>query len=66
MHVVLLMPLRGRTGHEMHPRGFTALQKVACKSRPGHLVSSARCLWIAHKYDIHLQAKMDFNICAGP
>ena len=26
-HAVLLMPLRGHTGHEMHPYGFTALQK---------------------------------------
>ena len=26
-HAVLLMPLRGHTGHEMYPRGLTALEK---------------------------------------
>ena len=28
-HAVLLMPLRGHTGHEMHPRGFTVSEKAA-------------------------------------
>ena len=63
-HAVLLMPLRGHTGHEMHPRGFTASEKATWKSRPGHLVSSAWCLWIVHECDFRLQAKMDFSICA--
>ena len=27
-HAVLLRPLRDHTGHEMHPRGFTALEKI--------------------------------------
>ena len=30
-HAVLLMPLRGHTGHEMHPRGLTALEKSRLK-----------------------------------
>ena len=38
-------------------------KKATCKSRPGHLVSSAWYLWIVHECGIHLQAKMDFNIC---
>ena len=63
-HAVLLIPLRGHTGHEMHPRGLTVSEKAACKSRPGHLVSSAWCLWIMHECDFRLQRKMDFSICA--
>ena len=42
------MPLRGHTGHEMYPRGLAASES-RIKSRPGHLVSSAWCLWIVHK-----------------
>ena len=36
------MPLRGHTGHEMHPRGFTASEKSSLKkqTRP----SSLKCL----------------------
>ena len=63
-HAVLLMPLSGHTGHEMHPRGLTASEKVGCKKRPGHLVSIAWCLWIVHKCVFCLQTKMDFSICA--
>ena len=43
-HAVLLMPLRGRTGHEMHPRDFASsensrLQKQTWPSRLKCLVS---------------------------
>ena len=55
-HAVLLMPLRGPTGHEMNPNGFIVSQKAACKSGPGHLVSSAWCLWI-----IYIQEKNGFQ-----
>ena len=37
--------------HEMHPYR----KKAACKSRPGHLDSSAWCLWIVHECDFYLQ-----------
>ena len=60
-HEVLLMPLRGQTGHEMHPPGLTALKKAGCKRRPGHLVSSAWCLWIVHECDFCLQTKNGFQ-----
>ena len=56
-HAVLLMPLRGHTGHKMHPRGLKVLVKATCKSRP---VSSAWCLWIMHECDFRLQAKNGF------
>ena len=35
----------------MHPCGLTASKKAACKSRLGHLVSSAWCLWIVYVTD---------------
>ena len=59
-HAVLLMPLRGRTGHEMHARGFASsensrLQKQTWPSK------SAWCLWIVHECDFHLQAKNGFQ-----
>ena len=43
-HAVLLMPLRGHTGHEMYPRGFAAsknsrLQKQTWLSRLKCMVS---------------------------
>ena len=36
-------------------------KKAVYKSRPGHLVSSAWCLWIVHECGIHLQAKNGFQ-----
>ena len=36
-HALLLVPLRGHTGHEMDPYDLTALEKAACKNRHGHL-----------------------------
>ena len=57
------MPLKGHTGHEMHPHGSTASEEAAYKSRPGHLVSNTWCLWIVHECNFHVQAKMDFSIC---
>jgi len=36
-------------------------KKATCKSRPGHLVSSAWCLWIVHECGIHLLAKNGFQ-----
>ena len=36
-------------------------KKAACKSRPGHLVSSAWCLWIVHECGFRLQAKNGFQ-----
>ena len=32
-HAVLLMPLRGHTGHEMHPRGFASSEKSRLKKQ---------------------------------
>ena len=42
---------------------YSIAKKPKCKSRPGHLVSSAWCLWIVHECGIHLQAKIDISIC---
>ena len=37
-HVALLVPLSGSIDPVVDRRGFTGLQqKIACKSRPGHL-----------------------------
>ena len=41
-HAVLLMPLRGHTGHEMHPRSFTASEKSRLKKQTWP--SSLKCL----------------------
>ena len=36
-------------------------QKAVCKSRPGNLLSSARCFWIVHECAYHVQAKDGFQ-----
>ena len=44
---------------------MTALEKAICKSRPGHLFSSAWWFWIVYECDFRLQKKMDFSICVN-
>ena len=40
---------------------MTALEKAICKSRPGHLFSSAWWFWIVHECDFRLQKKNGFQ-----
>ena len=60
-HVMLCMPLRGHTNHEMHPCGLIASEKGIYKIKLSHLVSNAWCLWIMHEYNFHVQAKNGFQ-----
>ena len=58
-HAVLLMPLRGHLGHEMHLFGLIA---SPYKSIPSHLFLNAGSFWIVHECDLYVEAKDGFRI----
>ena len=62
-YAVFINAPQSQTGLEMHPRGLTASKKAGCKSRLGHIVSNAWCLWIVHESNFCVQAKMNFSTC---
>ena len=61
-HAILLIPLRGHKGHEMHLCGLTVWKKPPVKADLA-IYSQMLSVLIMHEFNFYVEAKTAFSIC---